>query len=328
MFKGKKILFFSANFFGYQEEITSKLRSLGAEVDPYDERPKNTFWYKALIRLDKRLLKKRLDDYYDEIIECTRKTEYDFVFFLKAEAISGNKLRKLKEIQASSKFILYMWDSIENCPSVQKLFGLFDRIYSFDSTDVRANKDLSFRPLFYLDDYQKLDNSNKKSYDISFIGTGHTDRFEIVSKIKRQCDNNNLNYYFFVYLQDLKIYYARKLFSKAFRFAKKTDFSFKSLKKDEILTIIGESKCVLDIERPVQRGLTMRTIEVLGARKKLITTNKDIVNYDFYNRANIFVIDRAEPKIELEFINGGYKALPKPIYEKYSIGSWLNEVFQ
>ena len=28
----------------------------------------------------------------------------------------------------------------------------------------------------------------------------------------------------------------------------------------------------------------MRTIEVLGMRKKLITTNEDIVNYDFYDK--------------------------------------------
>lgn len=129
-------------------------------------------------------------------------------------------------------------------------------------------------------------------------------------------------------MQDPKIYYARKLFSRAFRLAKKRDFSFTPLKKNDILNIIEKSNCVLDIERPVQRGLTMRTIEIMGAKKKLITTNKDIVNYDFFNRNNILVIDRNNPEIELSFIRGNYHELPMSIYKKYSIGKWLNDVFQ
>ncbi|TLP80762.1 capsular biosynthesis protein CpsH [Maribacter sp. ACAM166] len=328
MFNDKKILFFSANFFGYQNEITSKLESLGAEVHSYDERPKNSFFYKAMIRLDKRLLKRKLEEYYCKIIKNNKKVEFDFVFFLKAEAITEHKLKELKESQPKAKFILYMWDSIQNCPSVEKLFPLFDIIKSFDAKDVKENDCLSFRPLFYLEDYQNLENSLGTDYDITFIGTGHTDRYEIVTKVKNLCEKSNLKYYFFIYMQDPKIYYARKLFSKAFRFAKKSDFSFVPLMKQDILKIIQSSKCVLDIERPVQRGLTMRTIEILGARKKLITTNKDIVNYDFYNPKNILLIDRDNPKIELGFISEGYHEVPLDIYEKYSITNWIYEVFQ
>ena len=327
MFHGKKILFFSANFFGYQNEIAAKLNFLGAEVKSYDERPKNTFFYKAMIRLDKRLLKKKLEKYYGEIIDDNSKIEFDFIFFLKAEAITEDKLKELKESQPNAKLILYMWDSIENCPSVQKLFPLFDTIKSFDPVDVKENEHLTFRPLFYLDDYRRLNQSRNLMYDITFIGTGHTDRYEIVSKFKKLCDEKNLKYYFFIYLQDLKIFYARKMFSKAFRFAKKDDFSFKPLLKEDILKIIEKSKCVLDIERPVQRGLTMRTIEILGARKKLITTNKDIVNYDFYNSTNILVIDREDPKITLDFIEGTYIDIPVETYQKYSINYWIHEVF-
>ena len=328
MFNDKKILFFSANFFGYQNEITTKLESLGAEVKSYDERPKNTFFYKAMIRLDKRLLKRKLEDYYDKIIQENIKTQFDYVFFLKAEAITEVKLRELKESQPGAKFILYMWDSIENCPSVQRLFPQFDSIKSFDAMDVKENDYLSFRPLFYLDEYKNLENSLHTDYDITFIGTGHTDRYEIITKVKKLCDKLILNYYFFIYMQDPKIYYARKLFSKAFRFAKRSDFSFVPLLKNDILKIIEKSKCILDIERPVQRGLTMRTIEILGARKKLITTNKDIINYDFYDPKNILVIDRDNPKIEVGFISSDYQEVPLKIFEKYSITNWLYEVFQ
>ena len=95
MFKGKKILFFSASFFGYQNEIRNKLISLGAEVDFYDERPKNTFLYKALIRIDKRIVKHQIEKYYTEIINYTQHKEYDYVFFLKAEVITFKILKEL-----------------------------------------------------------------------------------------------------------------------------------------------------------------------------------------------------------------------------------------
>ncbi len=329
IFKDKKILFFSASFFGYQTEICKSLSRLGAGVDFFDERPKNTFWTKAMIRIDKRIIKNKIEKYYQKIIENTSETEYDYVFFLKAEVITLKMLQHLKRRQPKAKFVLYMWDSIKNSGSVEELFPIFDKILSFDRMDVEKNSFLIFRPLFYLDEYKKIALKEvKEIYDITFIGTGHTDRYDLISKVKEFCNDNKLNGYFFMYLQDLKIFFARKIFQKKFRNAKQKDFSFAPLRKEEIIKIIQESKCVLDIERAVQCGLTMRTIEVLGARKKLITTNSDIMNYDLYNENNIYVIDRLNPQLSIDFINGKYQHIDEDIYEKYCINSWLHEVFQ
>jgi|GEM_PF-6099694 len=49
-FEGKKILFIALKFFGYEKEIEQALLRMGAQVDFYDDRPKNTFVYKALIQ--------------------------------------------------------------------------------------------------------------------------------------------------------------------------------------------------------------------------------------------------------------------------------------
>ena len=328
MFVGKKILFFSASFFGYQIEIKNKLTALGAEVDFFDERPKNTFWYKALIRMDKRIMKKRIEEYYSEIIESTTHKDYDFVFFLKAEVVTHRMLTELKINQPKAKFILYLWDSIKNCESVTELFTSFDKILSFDRKDVIENPFLIFRPLFYLDEYAKISQVKKDPiYDITFIGTGHTDRYSLVMKIKEFCKQRNLRSYFFIYLQDTRIFIARKLLSRAFRKAKRKDFSFVPLNKNQIIDIVHNSNCILDFERAVQCGLTMRTIEVLGAKKKLITTNVDIKEYDFYNENNILVIDREDPQLSLDFVNGKYVDIKEAVYKKYSIENWLFDVF-
>jgi hypothetical protein len=71
----------------------------------------------------------------------------------------------------------------------------------------------------------------------------------------------------------------------------------------------------------------MRTLEVLGARRKLITTNATIKDYDFYNENNIFILDRENPVISAEFIKTKYQEVDRDLYLKYSLEYWLNEVF-
>lgn len=47
--QGKRILFFSAHLFGYQNDIRLAMESVGAIVDYYDERPANNFLVKGVI---------------------------------------------------------------------------------------------------------------------------------------------------------------------------------------------------------------------------------------------------------------------------------------
>ena len=95
---------------------------------------------------------------------------------------------------------------------------------------------------------------------------------------------------------------------------------------EEIADVIDKSKIVLDIQHPKQIGLTMRTIEMLGMNKKLITTNSTIKNYDFYNPNNICVIDRNDIKIDMNFLDTPYQAIKKDVYESYSLENWIKSV--
>lgn len=85
------------------------------------------------------------------------------------------------------------------------------------------------------------------------------------------------------------------------------------------------SMCVLDSPQAGQTGLTIRVLEALGAKKKLITTNPDIVNYDFYRPENIYVY---KGKIDLNniFFKKPYMEIDNIIYSKYSLKSWLEEI--
>ena len=55
----------------------------------------------------------------------------------------------------------------------------------------------------------------------------------------------------------------------------------------------------------------------------MITTNADIVNYDFYSPSNILVVDRKNPKFSIKVLIGEYQMVDNKIYTKYSLESWV-----
>ena len=115
MIKHKSILYFGPSFFGYEVEIQKTLKFLGADVDYYDERPKNTFLVKVLIRLNlKVFLTPIIRKYYYDIFEKVSKKIYDYVLIVGPETLDYKKISKLKKIQPNSHYILYMWDSFSN----------------------------------------------------------------------------------------------------------------------------------------------------------------------------------------------------------------------
>lgn len=132
--------------------------------------------------------------------------------------------------------------------------------------------------------------------------------------------------YWFLFLQSQFIYWFYKFTKKEFRGASKNTFSFEKMSVSDISQVIDESRIILDIQHPKQSGLTMRTIEMIGMNKKLITTNQNIKKYDFYDPKNVAVVDRKKINISEDFLNATYAPIPKKIYEKYSVESWLIEI--
>lgn len=319
-----RILYISPKFFGYEKIIKEKLENLGAKVDYFDDRPSNDFLTKVFIRLKfKFLVNKKINKYYDGIFDFIKDKHYDYIFVVSPETFSFKELQTIKNMQPNAKTILYMWDSFKNKNSFNTI-ELFDKVFSFDSRDVKKY-DLSFLPLFYIDEYEKLE-TKKYEFDLTFVATAHSDRYKIAKDIYKLLDNYNIYYYF--YLPNKVMYYIRKYFIKSYNYGEIQDFNFNPLDHYKIVEVFSKSKVILDINHPSQYGLTMRTFECLGAKKKLITTNKNIMDYDFYNPNNIMIIDRNNMKIDKSFFDSSYEKLEVHIHEKYSIENWLKNIFE
>lgn len=328
-FQNRKILLFSPQFFDYGNAIADKLKQLGAQVDLFDERPGNDFFTKGLIRINKHLLAKKTEAYYSKILESINPNFYDYVLFLNPEAIPERKLKELRKQQGSAQFILYMWDSIKNKKHTLKLIPYFHSKFTFDKKDSAIDElGFIFRPLFFLDAYAGIKDQNEvPDLDLFFAGTIHSDRFKMLMHISQKCKTFGLKAEFFMYFPNKKLFYLNKIIKRDFKDAKLHDFKYSPMPREVLVDKVKRSRVILDIQHPRQEGLTMRTIEMIGAGKKLLTTNNEVVHYDFYDSNNMQYIDRDNPIIDKSFFETGYRNIDASIYERYSIQGWLQEVF-
>ena len=325
--QGKRILFFSAHLFGYQNDIRLAMESVGAIVDYYDERPANNFLVKGVIRINRNLLAGYINHYYNKIIKETLQKEYDYVFFIKGESISASNVRRLKQFHPEANFIIYHWDSIANNSNAQNLLPYFDRVFSFDKIDCER-LGLHFLPLFYTPDYANIPYYDKEiKYDMLFVGTTHSDRYKLVKRIEEQIIKMGGLCLTWFYFPSKILYYKMKIQNSYLRQIPVHTFHFKPMSKELLLQLYAGSRIIIDVQHPKQTGLTMRCIETLGAKRKLITTNYYITEYDFYNPDNILVVDRNLPYVPEKFLNEPYRDTPKEIYDSYSIKNWLSSIF-
>lgn len=323
---GKKILFFAPAFFGYENKIVKKMEDMGVSIDMYDVRSVTSAKDRALLKISPKIFAAKSQEYYEKIIDANKGKDYDYILVVKCDMTPESILERFRKEYPNAKMCLYLWDSIDNIPGVLDKFKYFDTLHSFDIEDCKKYPELKFRPLFYADEFCKELSTEEHKYDVSFAGTIHSDRYAVIKEVKKIAAEKGLSSYWFCYLQSKFIYYFYKATKKEFADTKITDFDLEKKGSEEIASIVDQSKIVLDIQHPKQTGLTMRTIEMVGMNKKLITTNASIKNYDFYNPNNISVVDRKNVRIDDAFLQTAYEPLNDVLYKKYSLQSWILEV--
>lgn len=326
-----KLLLIMPNFFDYPEQISQELNKMGYEVNFYDDRPSTNTLIKAAVRINKNIIRTYIKKYFSKILNETSSKEYDIVLVISGQSLSfdENMIKDLKESQKKAKFVLYQWDSQKNFPYIIRMQKYFDKCYTFDRRDSRENDKLIFLPLFYSDRYKEIgqNRNDKCKYDFCFVGTAHPKKYKFIKIMSEQLKSIYQKQFVYFYLPSKLVYIYRKIKNKEFKDANISEFNFKPLSSKEMNELYVDSKCVLDSPQDNQVGLTIRVIETLGAKKKLITTNKDVVNYDFFNESNIYIYD-GDFDFTSEFFNSEYIELPKKIYEKYSLKKWLETLLK
>ncbi|MGL4954967.1 MAG: hypothetical protein ACRC4Y_05770, partial [Cetobacterium sp.] len=175
-----------------------------------------------------------------------------------------------------------------------------------------------YRPFFYS---QERDESLKK-YDLSFIGTLHSDRRELLQLIISRMRLIDISFYCKIFVEKQR-YLKKMLWLKN----EKKMYITQGIPYTEVINIFSNSKAILEIQHPRQKTITTRSIEALGTKTKVITTVQNIKNHDFYNEDNYYIISRDNLNISKEWLNKPYKNIDEKIIKYYSLKTWVGEIF-
>lgn len=323
--QGKKILFVSPEFFGIDRSIIKVLEAKGASVQWVNERSINSALSRAINSVSPMFFYAQSNRYFRNVVENV-KDDIDIILVIKGEMISAKTIALLRSRFKNAKLNLYLFDSVKNVKGILRKVSLYDRVMSFEPGDCEKYG-FEFRPLFCDFEKTQIGQIEEEKYDICFYGTMYGDRFHIVNQVREYCNDNNMKFYSFCYLRGrfMKIYYW--FTNKGFRKMDKQMLSFVPKPTAELSKVVRSSNVVLDANDIHQQGLTIRTIETLVSGKKMITTNKDIVNYDFYNPSNILIIDRDNIQIDRSFFEREFVPIEPKVLEKYTAEGWVEDVF-
>lgn len=323
----KRVLYIGTPIFNYHKHIITEFEKQGYTVDYYDDRPSENSFIKGIIKIRRSSMKSLIQKYFDRILAETKGTYYDLVFIVNCKVFTPNMIRQLRDNQRSAKFVLYMWDSLELYPNSKDLIAIFDKAYSFDTNDCDKIESLNLLPLFYHKGYEKLGQEvvPESEYDILSVCTVHPNRYKIMRVLFPELESKGICIFSYMFLDKLQYLY-NKVFAKEFKGAKTSEFKFKHLSEHEYLALLKKSNTVFDIPHNKQSGLTMRTIETLGAKRKIITTNTNIKKYDFYNENNISVMNEHNLAGIEQFLKHEYEPISEDIYKKYSLRNWIKVI--
>ncbi len=323
--QGKKIIVFSP--YGATKHIgqaiITELKTRGATVYDYDERPSQSAWIKIIIRLFKKRIPQIFDNYISKTIKSHKGEEIDYIIICRGEAFTPYIIKHLRDAFKGVRVILYLWDVMHDCP-MDDVISSCDKVLSFDPEDAKKHN-LYFRPLFYINDYLGVNDAVDCKYDLSFVGTLYNPRHLVLKKMINSFESQNVKFFAYLYVPGFLMYVKEFITNFPFMPLKKVCFSPLTLK--ETIDILNESKAVLDLNPPYQTSLSSRAHEAMAARRKYITTNKHIKDYEYYNPNNVFVIDADNPIIPKSFFNAPFEPVSGPILYKYSVKGLVDDFF-
>lgn len=320
----KNILFISTTFNLYYLDIISEMKKLNCNVDWFSDRPSNSIIMRAAIRVNKNIVDRQITKYEKKILKYATKKIYDTIFVILGQSFHEEFWVELKKIQAQAKFIYYLWDSVANFPCITNNAKYFDKVYSFDKQDCQT-LECEFLPLFYVSDFAEK-KYELEQYDFCYIGTFKPDRYSKINEIIHNLEIQGMKgyVYFYIHSRSVRFYYRMK-YKNIMKNVNHKLF-YKRLSKKECSSLEHKSKIIIDVPQEHQNGLTIRIFEAMALRKKIITTNEDIVNYDFYYPQNIYVAKDGKINFDDIFFGEDFKNIDENIYNKYSLKQWVKKV--
>lgn len=236
------------------------------------------------------------DNWFNEI------DNYDIIIVFAVNKINSIINVINKKIKYHQRLIMFFWDPVFR---VKDCLNVNCEKWTFDKVDAK-NYNLKLNSTFYFKNILLPQSAN--IYDVYFVGR-LKGRGEILSKLRILFQSLALNVFFYT--------------------VDETKKSIPLLNFDENLYYISKTKAILDIVQNGQSGLTLRVMESIFFKKKLITTQASLKLESFYHPNNILILeedklcyiskDIIHKFLDLPFIN-----VESSVLDFYDFNMWLS----
>lgn len=312
--EGKRILLMAPLFYGYENRIVTALEQEGLEVC-FEYIYKPTRFVRYISKIYKGFYGSIVEKYYGSVIRKYTKISLDYILVVDGKGVPDFFLKEFIGGHKKCTSVYYSWDSLQYYDYLAWL-KIFDRVYTFDYKDSKEFG-IKYLPLFYTPELENVGEIKKaKVYDLLFIASYKESRLNFINRVMEKY-KDSLNIKVVLYLTIYR-FIIDKLKGKRVR---RKDVVFHPLPFEDYLDLLSKTKVVLDYTAATQTGLPMRIPEAIGARKKLITNNENVL-HEFNNSPNILVY-KDDENIK-PFIDSEMEEMKER--ENYSVSSWIREL--
>ncbi|WP_395077962.1 hypothetical protein [Flavobacterium sp.] len=239
----------------------------------------------------------------------------DYSLTIRADLFNDKVLKAI--VEKSSKNYSYQWDGLSRFPDIYKSLNLFNKFYVFDKKDLNYENKTYPINNFYFDCYTLLFANKKPEFDVYYIGS-YDARINKLIQICEHLKSKNLKL-------NIIICGKPKIDLSSYSYIK---IVHDPLNYYENLKMVANCKILIDLHHEnLHKGLSFRTFEALGYEKKLITSNRIVSEYDFYNKNNIHIIEDDKMNLD-DFLNTNYQEVNQEIKAKYSFTNWIKYVLE
>lgn len=232
-------------------------------------------------------------------------------------------VERLKKKNKNLKMVLYIVDPMVGfcAPEHMEIIRKMDLVYSVNKADCEKYG-FRYYPLVYSKEPEEKTGGSiaipkEQGTDLYYLGSG-ADRTEVLLQIYQKCRQEGIKTDFHVLDRELRQAERAITFHKS------------AISYSENIELLRCSNCILEIMHEGFDNPTQRYAEAVVYNKKLLTNNRKIVTFDFYDPKYMQVF-QAVDEIDTDFIQSkedvdyGYKEEFSPVFLIREIASVLEE---
>ena len=236
--------------------------------------------------------------------------EYD-IFIVSSRRAAKHAVKFIKR-KTCKRVIVWYWNIVskrELPPEYCRRNGC--ETWSFDKEDC-GRYGMKFGDTYYFD-VSDMQASCENRTDLFYVGVDKKGRGRLLKRLEKNLEASGLKSGFHLVKNPE---YAG---DGAYPYSDRLEYG-------EVMKGILGSRAILDLTQDGQSGLTLRPLEALTLKKKLVTNNPDIVDSYAYDDKNTYIIDEAGLEGLSGFLKQPYRGGNEEKAGFYTFENWLERI--